>query len=365
MHDYNYSGENAPQPQEQANGNSHAKLVVLASIFVPVLVATAAFVGYTAATDRNVEEAAAVASSQQITNDGQREAGATSAPDANILSDEARHDRFEIDERSAKAPEAQQRSQQAQNEGRLLSKGEVGYEAQTLALIEQATRPTDAELANIPNNDWLTWDRLVPGMAVAVPAGPSAERCTMGFVGEQNGKFIGLTAGHCMDSSDGILKWKHRDRPDVEPLGNFTEGQTREYSLTSGFNGQTDYAVFDFDKGIDGDRRIANTYDVVDVLSADEIKPGMEICKFGHRTEETCGPVLASNDTFARANVFSLGGDSGGAAYVKLSDTEVAAVGILSSSPKFDDGEVVDYVSDFALLDPILQHSGIEVAYTK
>lgn len=87
----------------------------------------------------------------------------------------------------------------------------------------------------------------------------------------------------------------------------------------------------------------------------------MEICKFGYRTEETCGPIIAGSRTFLRSRTFSLPGDSGAPVYVKLGDDRVALVGVLSGSPSGSDGGTDDRTAVTALIQPVMAEEGLEL----
>ncbi|MGV0397000.1 hypothetical protein ACUY3M_01500 [Corynebacterium suicordis] len=87
----------------------------------------------------------------------------------------------------------------------------------------------------------------------------------------------------------------------------------------------------------------------------------MMVCKFGFRTGETCGPIVAWNEYMVRANIYSQNGDSGSPLYIRLGGNRVAALGILSSSPVNENEEPNDYVTDFALVQPVLDATDMEL----
>lgn len=220
--------------------------------------------------------------------------------------------------------------------------------------IAKITDPRD-----VTDNEWLTWDVAAPGMALRVSRSAGGNgACTLGYVGERDGNYYGLTAGHCMEGSGADIQWKEAHSPSMSPFGKFLAGQTRERTMTDNAAFSTDYAVIGIESSVPGDMAIAKKYTVVDVVEPNEITVGMEICKLGYRTEETCGEVMASNDSMVRVNLFSLAGDSGAPAYVKLGDDKVAAVGMLSGSPEVG-GATNDNLTDFALMSPILRHTGM------
>ena len=88
----------------------------------------------------------------------------------------------------------------------------------------------------------------------------------------------------------------------------------------------------------------------------------MKGCKMGYRSQESCGVVVASNDSEVRVHIFSLGGDSGSLLYTYLGDKsnrQIAVIGVLSSSPTTG-GQTHDFLTDFALLAPVVDHDGTQ-----
>ncbi|UVO13920.1 S1 family peptidase [Mycobacterium sp. SVM_VP21] len=169
--------------------------------------------------------------------------------------------------------------------------------------------------------------------------------CTAGFLTQDDaGGYYLLTSGHC-DSHDGS-QWT-----DVfeTPLGRITASEN---------NGEDrDAAIIRLDPAAGRPNgRIAGRYPVANVLSADQIHVGMEICKTGAQTGETCGPVSAIIGNLVETDVYSTIGDSGSPGYVVNSDGTVSAVGILQGGPVDD-----DYSTDFVLLDPFLRQWGLHV----
>lgn len=81
----------------------------------------------------------------------------------------------------------------------------------------------------------------------------------------------------------------------------------------------------------------------------------MKVCKMGYRTQESCGVVISSNDSEVRTHLFSRSGDSGSVLYTYTNEAarEVAVIGLLSSSPTRN-GQTHDFITDFALLAPIV-----------
>ena len=211
------------------------------------------------------------------------------------------------------------------------------------------------------SNEWFGLSRLAPGVSIDIPADGDSTRCTLAFLGSRRGVPFAISAGHCTEDAAGWLVWQAGPDSTPQPVGPVVAAQNRDRSLDDGMIGTTDYSLTEVGTEVPLDGRIAGRYTVTSVLQPEDIHPGMTLCSFGYRTEETCGQVISSNATMVRAAVYSLGGDSGAPAYLKLDDTHVAAVGILSGSPVVD-GEHTDDVTDFALLAPVLAHSQVTVA---
>lgn len=213
------------------------------------------------------------------------------------------------------------------------------------------------------DNEWLTWNTASPGMAIAARTVTSdTSTCTAGaFMKDttRGGQGVALTAGHCVDmTKDRLVQWKPSDSPTLTPLGTAILAQDRSGRQDGGIGFDTDVAIIDVEPGTQGTPKIARKYNVTEVYSRSDLTPDMEVCKFGYRTTETCGKVIAANESFVRVGAFSLSGDSGGPAYVKLDGNKVALVGLLSGSPRVD-GEVDDNITDFALIDPIMDEFGL------
>ncbi|WP_459610706.1 chymotrypsin family serine protease [Corynebacterium urogenitale] len=123
----------------------------------------------------------------------------------------------------------------------------------------------------------------------------------------------------------------------------------------------TDWASMSLDPRAGFNPRIDGRYDVVTTAGAADLRPGMMVCKMGFRTGETCGPVLSWNATMVRINLYSLTGDSGSPAYIKLGGNKVAALGLLSGSPVDSENVTNDYVTDFALVAPVMRATGFRL----
>lgn len=241
------------------------------------------------------------------------------------------------------------------------------------SLLPMGVSGTKAELANMmkrsdllvpedyPDNPWLAWDTVVPGSAMVTTKNDGRmTTCTLGFIGEQGGRYRGLTAGHCMYQATPVLQYHLAGETDLKPLGKMIRGQNLDKTLSDGANFDTDYAVIDFGDGIPGNMSVGLSLPVNGVTTWDYITPGMEVCKLGYRTGETCGPVLGVNPERLRANLYSASGDSGSPVYIKNPDGTATAVGLLSGSPVYE-GESVDSIAEVVLVAPILDHLDMDL----
>lgn len=265
------------------------------------------------------------------------------------------------------APNGDQLAQEANAEGRLIDRGEPGH-AQQAAMHFGQYRDSYPGIADPSDliRDGRAGEGMTPGMTYYVDhlSGMGEESCTLSFVAsDPSGEDTVLTAGHCMVSVQKQVTFPDGDMENIVPLGEFIGGKSNDGSIDSGFSGDTDYAAISLDSSVNGTRLIGDEYRVVDMLGVDDLHPGMEVCKVGGRTGETCGPLIASNDTMARANIFTQPGDSGSPVFVKLGGSDVAAVGLVSSSPNGANGEDVGTVTDFALVQPIADFHGLSLTF--
>ena len=301
----------------------------------------------------------ASAPATEVADDGALDLGGVDPAEVEITDDD--QGLVYQDVGAAPSPEGFAAANDAVASGRLLNVDEPGSGLQVLHDLAFAERTGSESPGRRPvANTWLGWPALTPGGTVDIPVEGDTGACTLAFVGTRAGEPVALTAGHCVEGADGELGRRTGPRSATDTVGPLLASQNRDRSLDDGLDGVTDYALAGIGPEVPVERRVAGRYEVSRVLRPDELHPGMELCSFGFRTEETCGPVIASNATMVRAVVFSLGGDSGSPAYVRLDGTHVAAVGILSGSPVVD-GELSDDVTDFALLAPVLDHTGVTV----
>lgn len=260
------------------------------------------------------------------------------------------------------------------SEYRLLGHDDIGYDQQESRAFDRYGSPGGDPVPFV-DDDWAAFPQPTTSMTLDIDA---ENVCTMSFFGhyKNSSHTAGLTAGHCMEfDDDGLVGWSPEDSGyPVATLGTWDAMQALDSSeVVAGpdpsvplpdaitASSGTDYATFTVSDSVQPDPRIAGRYTVVTTAGPADLRPGMEICKMGFRSKETCGPVISWNETFVRANLFSLEGDSGSPAYIRLGGDKVAALGMLSSSPVNDNDVSNDWVTDFALVAPVMQATGFRL----
>lgn len=265
---------------------------------------------------------------------------------------------------SAKQPSSAEVAAVATERGVLLHQWELGY-------IEQRDKMMKSygvyNYDEYPNNNWLAWPVPTAGMTILVanPDTGKSRKCTLsGFVRKANTVY-GVTAGHCVQDGFTDVYYKLANEPNVRPFGKVDQWQTMgKPGAGDVYPFATDVALILVyqDVAATMDTRVATEATVVDMLTPNQITPGMKVCKMGYRSQESCGPVVASNDSEVRVHIFSLGGDSGSLLYTYVGDKsnrQIAVIGVLSSSPTTG-GQTHDFLTDFALLAPVVDHDGTQ-----
>lgn len=259
------------------------------------------------------------------------------------------------------APSGDQLAQEANAEGRLIHRNEPGAAEQTTMHVGQyAGSNASGDL-----REGRAGDGFTPGMTLYTNAlAGGGDTCTISFAAtDPAGVDTALTAGHCMVSATKEVEYPDGDLDNAVPMGEFVGGKSSDGSVDSGFPGHTDYAVVSLDSSVEGTRLIGDQYRVTEVYGPNDLHPGMEVCKVGGRSGETCGPVIASNDTMARSNLYSHQGDSGAPVFVKLGGENVAAVGIVSSIPGTSSSDATPSITDLALVQPIADFHGLSLTF--
>lgn len=265
---------------------------------------------------------------------------------------------------SAKQPSSAEVAAVATERGVLLHQWELGY-------IEQRDKMMKSygvyNYDEYPNNNWLAWPVPTAGMTIlmANPDTGKSRKCTLaGYVRKANTVY-GVTAGHCVQGGFTDVYYKLSNEPNVRPFGKVDQWQSMgKPGASDVYPFATDVALIlvNQDVAASKDVRVATEATVVDMLAPDQITPGMKVCKMGYRSQESCGVVVASNDSEVRVHIFSLGGDSGSLLYTYMGDKsnrQIAVIGVLSSSPTTG-GQTHDFLTDFALLAPVVDHDGTQ-----
>lgn len=205
----------------------------------------------------------------------------------------------------------------------------AAFTGTTATAQDEAPRPvvdfnTLSESPVVTNNG-LSWDTPTPGMSIE----SSGMFCTASFFAadEDTNAPVMVTAGHCVQEAP--FSWGNGINQRLGQASTYTSPDTPEAAP-----GLNDYAVVPLSLNqANLSPRIADTYDVVMVLDPEDLEEGMELCKFGMRTQETCGDYIGQDeDGYLRSAIYSKEGDSGSPVFVKLGGNQVALVGILSAN---------------------------------
>lgn len=235
--------------------------------------------------------------------------------------------------------------------------------------------PAEDMLANVPRNvttnpgvdneqSGLSWNIATPGMQIGLfTTDPNyMALCTAGvFATDADGHPVMITDSHCFDHQSGPPGGPEEMLTDVSwrPVGVGTDqplGQLVSRGYYEAFYGHYkpidpsdpvidhkvagDYAIVRLADGVEYQNRIAGVYDIVGVIHPDDLEPGMSICKFGYRTQETCGTYTdeVSSSTLSIPDASSDHGDSGAPVYVKVGGNQVALLGLAKSNNSIGDG---------------------------
>ena len=218
-----------------------------------------------------------------------------------------------------------------------------------------------------PDNKWLSWKNPAPGMTILMrnPDTGQNRKCTLGAFVKGPTQTYAVTAGHCAQGGFNEVYYKLSNEPNVRPFGAVQFWQV--------MGKPTPQDIFDF--GTDAtfirvnpevaptiDSRIAGEVMIESYANPAELKPGMEVCKMGYRTQESCGVVIASNDSMVRTHMFGLQGDSGSPlyAYTDKGSKKAMLIGFLSSSPKAGN-QTHDFIVDYALTGPLIKKTNGQV----
>lgn len=226
----------------------------------------------------------------------------------------------------------------------------------TISEVSEPEYPEPAPVTTTPDNSWLSGETAFPGITIVQQSSWTEwNSCTAAFAGTRNGQRVAFTAAHCEGSGD---EARYRTGDTALPPSRWTTtlfGNIVESKYTS----LLDVALIELASGVAFDGQIGQEFTVTKMLGPDEIVIGMPVCKYGFRTERTCGNVIAVDGHRFSVNLFSLHGDSGAPAFVDLGNGEAAAVGILQGRPMDAEGNADDHVTSFSMIAPVAEEWGV------
>lgn len=220
---------------------------------------------------------------------------------------------------------------------------------------EVLTRARNGEFSTYNSGQLLdsrSFGRTTPGQTLYV----NGRECTLGALAYQGSTPVYLTAGHC---GGGIVGSAFAEQT---PNGRETLGtSTHVTERSSGLTTTPDIAIIPA-AGYNSSSapRIGGEYTVTGVATAEDITGDTEVCKYGMKTGETCGTVMAMENDYIRVGNYSVGGDSGSPAYIKTGGGNALLVGFLSGSPRQDE-QANDYVNDYTLAYTTFEELGLSL----
>lgn len=166
-----------------------------------------------------------------------------------------------------------------------------------------------------------------------------------------------MTAGHCARDGYSQVYYKPSYEPNLRPFGQVQFWQIMgKPTVNDAFDFGTDAAFIRVNPDVAPtiDTRIAGEVHITEYTNHAALKPGMEVCKMGYRTQESCGVIIATNETMTRAHIFGLHSDSGSPlyTYTDKANRKASLIGFLSSSPTAGN-QSHDFLVDFALVSPL------------
>lgn len=199
-------------------------------------------------------------------------------------------------------------------------------------------------------NEWTAFSGLVPGTTIAqrLIDGGGLVRCTLGFIARDNTTYAkkAITAGHCDRTADAqrTVIYSESSNPDkARALGTYSRSIDRGADTGTsslGLPPYTDAGIIDITSSAPIlSYRVAAHYRIANVLPTHPPLPNnTEVCKYGARTGETCGPVVYAGPEQLHVRMDNIAGDSGSPVYIKTAETIITAVGILSGHLTNDPG---------------------------
>lgn len=184
---------------------------------------------------------------------------------------------------------------------------------------------------------------IAPGTTIAqVQENGDFGACTLGLIAGDptNHHLFGITAGHCDKTANSrpTVYYTDANSPDAaQPLGVYTVSRNDDGSSPTGDPNllpvYTDAGVIAIKDGTPiSSFKIAGVYPVRRVVEDyHDLPAGTEVCKFGMRTGETCGPVVTAAKYTVTAQLNVIHGDSGAPLYIKNGDGSVDLIGLASN----------------------------------
>ncbi|MDM2381856.1 hypothetical protein PP594_25945 [Mycobacteroides abscessus] len=182
---------------------------------------------------------------------------------------------------------------------------------------------------------------IAPGTGIAQTAQGEYYACTLGLIAGDPAthRLYGITAGHCDNATMGrTVLYTDANSPDVaRPLGTYTASRSDDGPTPTGPDAlplYTDAGVIAIQAGTPiASFKIAGVYPVRGVVEDyHDLPADTEVCKFGMKTGETCGPVVAASTYTVSAKLRADHGDSGSPLYIRNNDGTVNLIGIASAS---------------------------------
>lgn len=215
-------------------------------------------------------------------------------------------------------------------------------------------REPPRDRSSIPNNSWLSAARATPGMTIAQPDGDALDTCTLALFGKRSGDTVAITASYCRRAGDEVF-YKTSRQPTTMHLAStlpFGEYTHVEQGALDGVG------VITVTEGVQINPKVGNRIRIRGLLDPRELRTGMQICKYGYRTQETCGNITAVTPTSVIADLYTRRGDAGGLAYIKTSATTAYAVGVQSG--RLNEPAEAETSVRFAYLKPLFDDYGID-----
>lgn len=219
-------------------------------------------------------------------------------------------------------------------------------------------------VASAKDADWTSFPGgIAPGATIAQVGQSGGKVCTLGLIAGDpvTHKLYGITAGHCDHSDiDRTVLYTDSNSPDIaRPLGTYTASRKRDGKTPTGnadvLPVYTDAGVIGIQSGTPvSSFKLAGVYSVRAVVeNYQELPYGTEVCKYGMKTGETCGPVTVATKYTISAEVRAIHGDSGSPLYRKNPDGTVDLIGIASN--------VHDGFTQFFWVGPVLRALKLQV----